>query len=178
MRWYANSWLIVLGVAVLLLTQITLADEVKSAVERMKKRCPDSNWTHLVERFDNALAEMKTPVENLVLPLDYHDNGRVRATIRAEKAQMLADGILIAEKIKLEMFRDNGSVEGSLTADSCIYDRTRKLGYSPGKAFMVRDSDSLSGRKLYFSTEEQYVKIMAECEVRTSRVLLNSGRLL
>ncbi len=149
-----------------------------AAREAAGGRCPDAAWRPLVERWDTARAEMTAPVENLRLPLDYHANGRLKAALRASKAQLLAEGLLVAEGVRVELYDAAGGVEGTLTAEACLFDRGTKLGYCVGRVSLVRGADRLKGRDLYFSTEEQFIKILSDCEIRTTRIPVKMGRLL
>ncbi|MDD3544085.1 MAG: hypothetical protein PHG96_01845 [Kiritimatiellae bacterium] len=149
----------------------------KSDADRWLERPPDEGWRALAERWQPVKASMTSPVENLLLPLDHFPNGRVRAQLAAEKAQVFADGIIFAEGVKVALFNDSGAPDGCLTAEGCIFDRNTKNGYCEGPVSMEKDGDRLKGRGMYFSFERQSIIILSNCEIRTRRIRNNFGRL-
>lgn len=145
-------------------------------VQRWFDRHPDSVWRPLADKWAASKAAMTSPVVNLTLPLDYYENGRIRAVLKAERSQMYPDGLIFAERVKVDLLTVDGKPDGQLTADSCLFDRQAKHGYCEGAVFMVKGSDRLRGRGMYFSTGEQFIKILSECEIRTNRIPLKLGR--
>jgi len=139
-------------------------------------RHDDAAWRPLAERWSTAKAAMTTPVENLALPLDYHADGRIRARLRAKKAQIFEDGMIFAEDVMVELFTAEGKPDGVLTAEGCLFDREARHGYCDGRVTVEKDGDRLKGRGMYFSMAGEYIKILAECEIRTHRIRSNFGR--
>lgn len=141
-------------------------------------RHTEEQWRPLVERWATVKAAMTTPVENLALPLDYFPNGRIKARLRAKKAQIFADGMIFAEDVEVDMLTEDGRPDGRLTAEGCLFDREAKHGYCEGRVTMEKAGDRLKGRGMYFSIEGQYIRIMSDCEIRTRRIRNNFGRVL
>ena len=147
------------------------------AVDRWFTRHPEALWRPLAEKWVASKAAMTSPVENLMLPLDYYSNGRIRAVLRAQKAQMLLDDLIYAEGVRVNMLTEDGRPDGLLTAEGCLFDRKAKQGYCEGAVSVEKTGDRLKGRGMYFSIEQQFIKILGECEIRTQRIQLNLGRL-
>jgi hypothetical protein len=143
--------------------------------DRWFDRHTEALWLPLVGRYVEAEAAMKSPIENLMLPLDYHPNGRLRAVLRAAKSQMFADGTIFAESVTVEMLTAEGQPDGRLTAEGCLFDRGKKHGYCRGLVSVDKGSDRLKGRDMYFSIAEQFIKILSECEIHTSRIPAKLG---
>jgi hypothetical protein len=146
-------------------------------VDRWFNRHSDQAWRPLAEKWATAKAAMNAPVENLMLPLDYHPNGRVKAVFRAAKSQMIGEGLIYAESVTVDLLTDAGQPDGRLTAEGCLFDRVKKEGYCEGVVSVVKGADQIKGRGMYFSIEAQFIKILTECEIRTSRIPLKLGRL-
>jgi hypothetical protein len=146
-------------------------------VDRWFTRHTEAEWRPLVERWPAAKDAMTTPVEQLSLPLDYFPNGRVKARLRAEKAQVFADGTIFAEGVVVELLSEEGRLDGRLTAEGCLFDRKAKHGWCDGRVSVEKSGDRLKGRGMYFSIEGEFIKIMDECEIRTRRIRNNFGRL-
>ena len=167
---------VVLAVFAACVVQSTAAAEDPDAA-RWFNRHDDAAWRPLAERWSTAKAAMTTPVENLALPLDYHADGRIRARLRAKKAQIFEDGMIFAEDVMVELFTAEGKPDGVLTAEGCLFDREARHGYCDGRVTVEKDGDRLKGRGMYFSMAGEYIKIMDECEIRTHRIRNNFGRL-
>ena len=140
-------------------------------------RHTEAEWRPLAERWAAVKAEMTTPVENLALPLDHYPGGRVKARLRAEKAQIFLTGMVFAEGVEIELLTEGGAPDGRLNAEGCLFDRKAKHGWCEGLVSVEKDGDRLKGRGMYFSIEAQFIKIMADCEIRTNRMKNNFGRL-
>ena len=154
-----------------------VAGAAEDESDRWFNRHAESLWRPLVEKWTESKAAMTSPVENLMLPLGYYENGRIKAVLRAQKSQMYADGLIYAEGVRVEMLTVDGKPDGQLQADGCLFDRKNKRGYCEGVVHMVKGTDRLKGRGMYFSIDEQFIKILSECEIRTNRIPVKLGRI-
>lgn len=150
---------------------------VDAESDRWFERHTEQLWQPLREKYREAAAVMNTPVENLMLPLDYHPNGRLRAVLRASKSHMLADGLIFTQGVTVDLMTAEGTPDGQLTAEGCLFDRNAKHGYCEGAVTVVKGTDRIKGRDMYFSIENQFIKILSECEIHTFRIPLKFGRL-
>ena len=146
-------------------------------VDRLFGRHGDQVWQPLAGKWAASKAALTSPVENLTLPLDYYPNGRMKAVLHAEKAQMLDGGLIYSEGVVVDMLAEDGKPDGRLTADGCLFDRQAKQGYCEGAVHVEKGTDRIKGRGMYFSIEEQFIKILSECEIRTRRIPFKLGRL-
>ena len=131
----------------------------------------------LQERWERAHTEMSTPVENLVLPVEFHPNGQIKIILRAKQSQMLQDSYIFAVGVHFDMFDAEGKKNGEMVMDDCLFDRGRRIGYCKGRVHVNRDGDALKSRGMYFSTEPNFIKLLSECEIRTRRIPVDLGRL-
>jgi hypothetical protein len=165
------------GAASLLLGGLLNAAEADPDVDKWFARHTEALWRPLAEKMAGAKAGMTSPVENLALPLDYHANGRIKAVLRAARSQIVSDGMIYAETVSVEMLTDEGLQDGRLQAEACLFDRENKQGYCEGVVSVLKGTDRLKGRGMYFSIEAQFIKILSECEIRTQRIPVKVGRL-
>ncbi len=145
--------------------------------EQWFARHTDQVWQPLAAKWDEAKASMASPVENLMLPLAYYENGRMRAVLRAKRAQLMGEEMVFAEDVRVDLLTVDGKPDGCLMAQDCLFDRLSKHGYCRGQVHAVMGTDRLKGLGMYFSIEEQFIKILSECEIRTSRIPSKLGRL-
>jgi lipopolysaccharide export system protein LptC len=134
-------------------------------------------WEALSGKWEQSSAAMTTPVENLVLPLDHHESKRIKTLLRAEKARLLGEGLIFALNVKMELLAADGKPDGMLIAEDCLIDRNTKRGYCKGAVEVKTGTDHLKGRGMYFSTDEEFIKLLSECEIRTFRIPASFGRL-
>ena len=126
---------------------------------------PPPEWTDLAAAFDAGAAAAGSPVDNLTLPLDHYDSGRVRAVLRAERATVAADGFVRAEGVRIDLYDEKGGNDGQLTAERCLFNREEKRGYCRGGVALVRREVELSGQGLYWSVPRQRVVILSQARV-------------
>lgn len=140
--------------------------EQKTAVVVKKSE----RWKPLAARWDATKAAMTDPAENLTIPLEYHPDGRIKARLKARRAQIFDEGNTIyAEGIRVELLDLEGKVDGFLLADGILFDRKTKSGFCKGAVSVKKDADQLKGVGLYFSSTDEYIKILSNCEIRTRR---------
>lgn len=127
-------------------------------------------WKALAARWDSTKAAMTEPAENLTIPIEYHPDGRVKARLKAERSQIFDEGNTIyAEGIRVELLDPDGKVDGELVAGGVLFDRRTKSGFCKGAVIVKKGGDQIKGVGLYFSSEDEYIKILSDCEIRTHR---------
>lgn len=144
----------------------------------MAKRNDDSDVRRLQAAYSNCLAQVKTPAENVLVPLEHFEDGRVKSQLWAAKAQFFLDtGFVWASGIRVEQFKADGTPDGTLEAESCVVDRKTQSGWVEGRATAKMNGSTVSGVGIYFSFREQFIKIMSQAEIRTKQVKLDMRRL-
>ena len=165
-----------------LVASCAFGQEDERAEQWLAKRATDlSAWETLSNKWVQASASVAPPVENLVLPLEHYESGRekgrIRTLLKAERAQLLEGGLVFARNVKVDLLQPDGKPEATLVAEDCLLDRNTKKGFSRGVVDVKAGPDHLKGRGIYFSTDEQFIKILSECEIRTFRIPAKFGRL-
>jgi len=118
------------------------------------------------------------PAENVVIPVESHPDGSVKTTVVAERAQIfLQEGFVWAEGVEIRQFGADGVEESRIEAENCIIDRSTKSGWTEGCAYAKYKGEAeLEGENLYFSAEEEYVKIFTNTVLRADGRILRSVR--
>ena len=166
------------GALPVLLAAFALGQEEGGRLEQwLAKRADTAAWEELSVKWDEVSASATMPVENLVLPLATNANGRVSALLRAEKAQIIGEDLIFARNVKVDMFLPDGSLDGTLVAEDCLVSRATKRGYCRGAVDVKKGTDHLKGRGMFFSTDDKFIKLLSECEIRTFRIPTKLGRL-
>lgn len=148
--------------------------------EAWNAKCADeTEVTRLKAEFEKCLATTNSAADDIELPIEQYDDGRIKSRLKAKKAQIfLGSGIVWGEGITVEQYDDKGIVTASLQADSCVVDRKKLTGWAPGSATATAGEVTVSGRGIYFSFKEEFVKITADAEIKVKSVHVDFGRLL
>lgn len=138
-------------------------------------RAETNSVAALSAQWDEAASAMRTPVENLTLPAEYHPNGRVKVMLHAKRAQMISLDVIFARGVHFDLYDEKGAPDGSMDMDDCLFNRKSGEGYCRGRVNLVYGSDKLKGVGLYFRVEPSLIRILAACEIRTARMPAKLG---
>jgi hypothetical protein len=131
-------------------------------------RLDDAAWRDLADVWEAGRNKpVGSPVENLTLPLEHHLNGRVRAVLRARTASMADDRLVRAWQVTVDLFTDEGAPDGRIEAESGLFDRGSRRGYCCGAVVFSRQEARVSGTDLFWSAEQQQLRILSHGQVRT-----------
>ncbi len=161
MRWCADNKVWRVAVACL---GVAVAGYCGQDSETEHQRAP-TEWADLVEAYDTGKGESGSPVENLTLPIEHYDSGRVRAVLRAVRAVRAEDGFVRASQVQIELFTEIGKREGLITAESCLFNFEERRGYCRGNVTLVRQEVEVSGNDLYWSLVQQRVVMLSAARV-------------
>jgi hypothetical protein len=128
----------------------------------------DAAWRDLASVWDAGHDKpVGSPVENLTLPLDHHLNGRVRAVLHARTASLADDHYVRAWQVTVDLFTAEGGPDGRIVAESGLFDRGSRRGYCRGAVSFTRQDARVSGIDMYWSADQQRLRILSHGEVRT-----------
>ncbi len=131
-------------------------------------------------RFEqNRLSKLvKDPAENVSVTLEKHANGAIKTVLEAKKAQFFLDiGFVWGEDVVVTEYNLDGSKRGFITAQDCFVDRETKSGWVEGRIHAVYDKMTLDGEKVYFSFEEEYVRIFNDAQITSAGMKLKEVKL-
>lgn len=121
---------------------------------------------------------VKDPAENVSVTLEKHADGSVKTVLTAKKAQFFLDmGLVWGEGVEVAEYNLDGSRRGFITAQDCIVDRETKSGWVEGHVHAVYDKMALDGEKVYFSFEEEYVRIYDDAQITSSGLKMKEVKL-
>jgi hypothetical protein len=123
-------------------------------------------WADMADIWRRQPDAEASPVENLTLPIEHYDNGRVRAVLYASKAAVGKGGVIWAWKVVVEMLDLGGTPDGRIEADSCLYDRTARRGYCPDSVSLIRTNVTASGNGMYWTMAPQRMQILSNGVMR------------
>lgn len=144
-----------------------------------KRELLDREAERLAGVYTNCTAALQTPAENLVVPIENHPDGSVKATISAERAQFFIDaGYVWGEGVVLCEYEVGGTnVKARVTAERCVVDRATKSGWAEGRVRAEYGKTTVSGEGIYFSFAEEYVKILSAVKIESSDVKFEGVKL-
>ncbi len=139
---------------------------------------PDTVLEELRAAWHRPADPQAMPVDDLTLPLERHPNGQAQALLKAAHALVPEHGHLRARDVVIEMYDENGRLEGVFVAENCIFDRAGEAGYCPGKVRIERLGLRITGVDMVWQMREKTARILSQAEVRTDRFIRGTGKLL
>jgi len=104
------------------------------------------------------------PAENVRLPIEYHENGRVKTQVVAGRAAVGENGIVEATRVRIELMQPTGELEAVATTDRCRYDRQNGTASSDAPVRLERGDLVVSGTGFDWNAAEQTVRIRADAK--------------
>lgn len=130
----------------------------------------------LMSVYTNCCAKVKDPAENVTIPVETYDDGSVKVLVHAGRAQyFLAEGLVWAEDVEVKKLSKEGAVETLLEAKNCIVDSKAKSGWAEGTAKLTQGKTTFSGKGVYFSASDSYVKVFGGSVVESSDLKFGGG---
>ncbi len=112
------------------------------------------------------------PVKNLRVPLEKYANGVVKTRLFAAEAKIPFSGrgkiegrMVVVERLA----RDGVTVEMSIEADDCVYDRVREKGVCKGKVVMKTRGLRIEGVGLEWSRGDEMITIPSDARIEFDR---------
>ena len=135
-----------------------------------KRAALDADAERMRGVYTNCVAQVGSAAEDVVIPVEFFDNGTVKSSISARKAQYFLDsGLVWAEGVTVRQFKPDGvAVEASVEAESCVVDRKSKTGWAEGHARITVSGTTVDGDGIYFSFSEEFVKILSKVVVEST----------
>lgn len=160
-------------------TMMVMAVCAFNSSEWLAERADDSDSVRLRAAYADCVKKLESPAENISLPLETYQDGTVKSRLSAGKAYIFADsGFVWAERIRVEQYKEDGTIFASLDAENCVVDRNTKSGWVEGSAQMTYGDSTVRGRGIYFSLNREFIKIFSQSEIRTRHGGLNPGKVI
>lgn len=139
-----------------------------------------AEWADLTDTWRRKPDADASPVENLTLPVEHYDNGRIRAVLHAGRAAVGNSGLIWSWQVAVDFFDPAGGPDGRIEAESCLYDRNARRGYCPASVMLVRTNATITGIGMYWTQSTQRMWILSNAVVRLQQNAkfseANSGR--
>lgn len=128
-----------------------------------KRRLLTEEALRLRSAYSNCVACLQVPAEDVTVSLETHPDGSVKTVVYAKKAQYFLDsGFVWAEGVVVRKFKKDGALDVRIDAENCVIDRWTKSGWADGRAKIVQGTTVFTGRNVYFSSPEGYVKVFLD----------------
>jgi hypothetical protein len=110
------------------------------------------------------------PIEDLRLPLEYFENGKIKSQLRAGSAIVPPNGPIEAKDVRAEFYDQSGELESVVTAESCRYSREDGTVWSDtGKVRLERPDIVISGLGFQWKLEEQRIRLLQDVRVELTK---------
>ena len=123
----------------------------------------------LCAAYSNCLSRVKSPAEDVTVPVETFADGSVKTVVMAKRAHFFVrEGLVWAEGVVIRKFRADGTQEARVEADSCVVDRSTKSGWAEGRATVLHGGTTFRGEDVYFSSPESFVHVGRNMEMESS----------
>lgn len=128
--------------------------------------------------YAKCVESLRTPAEDVTVPVENYEDGSVKTSVYAEKAQFFVEDALVwGEGVVVSHFSETGEEVIRLTAQNCVVDRKSKCGWAEGHAKLTYGGTTVEGDGIYFSIEEEYVIIAENSAIATTDLKLGGLKL-
>ena len=117
---------------------------------------------------DNLVSGMTT-VEDLRLPFEHYEDGRIRLQLMAGVAVIPADGPVRASEVRLEFYNRSGDLESVLSLDQCEFSRQDSSVRSTSPVRFSRPGLLITGQGCEMLAADKIIRIHDQVKVTLSR---------
>jgi hypothetical protein len=102
---------------------------------------------------------------------EFDANGLKKSEIFGNVADVLADDKIKITGLRIVLYEADGvTVEGTITAAECIFDRKNKSAFSNTAVSLARGSMVVTGKGLRWNSEGQHIEILNDVRVEMKGV--------
>ena len=153
-----------LATAVLLAGLSASAFDSERWFEKRESKMADA--LRLCAAYSNCVARLEVPAEGVIVPMETFDDGSVKLSIGAKRAQFFLDTNFVwAEDVVIRKFDDTQTEISRVEAKNCVIDRVSKSGWVQGTAKIFHGKTEFSGSDVYFSSGDGYVISTADSSI-------------
>jgi hypothetical protein len=105
------------------------------------------------------------PIQNLRIPLEYYENGKIKTELMADLATVPPKGDIEASNVRLEFHDLLGNIEALMVADDCRYDKSSGVATSESKVRMEKQGTVITGKGFKWNAKEETVTILSDVKV-------------
>jgi LPS export ABC transporter protein LptC len=119
------------------------------------------------------------PIQNLRIPLEFYQSGKVKTELTAGLAKIPPKGDIEATDVKLEFLDPQGNVEGRMVADDCHYDKTNGVAKSESNVKMEKQGTVITGKGFVWNSKDEKITILSNVKVilkKDMRIWPGSGK--
>lgn len=127
-------------------------------------------YLELIKQLNTPGETLGPPAKMLRLPVKSWPDGRPKTMVFADEAWVAPTMTgLRGRKVRVETYREDGTVEAVLEADEVVVDRTAMLAVAKGRVTGVLGGDQVSGRGALVDLDAQYVRLLYKACIITRK---------
>ena len=132
---------------------------------------PD-RYRPLIRRITTPDEQMGPPAKKLRAPLRSFPDGRPQTLFLAEEAWSTPDMLLLrGRRIRVEQFREDGTIEAVLLAKEAVVDRKAGLAVAKGIVDVTYNGDHLVGNGALIDLNARYIRVLDRAVITTPRIV-------
>jgi len=123
-------------------------------------------------------AQVRQPAENVTIPVETFESGEVKSVIIAKQGQFFNEvGYVWAKDIRVERYKEDGSLDMRLDAESCLMDRPHKCCWAAGHVTAHHRKTTLEGDDAFYCSSNNFLKVMSNAKVVSEDVKMKGLKL-
>lgn len=113
-----------------------------------------------------AASDLQGPIEGLRFDLEHYPNGAVKIRMTAKTAEVPPSGPIKAAGVLVTFYEKDGkTVEGSLSANDCQFDRKTRIARSKSRIKLQKDGMTITGKGFEWNGKAETIKIRSKTRV-------------
>lgn len=135
----------------------------------MKRAVLDREAERMQAVYTNCVANLRSPAQNVTVPIEHFPDGSVKASVAAAEAQFFLDsGLIWCRDVCVRQFAQGESeAQAYVKAAHCVIDRKMRCGWAEGEAEVRYSKTVVRGSGIYFSFDEEFVKILSNVRIES-----------
>ncbi len=110
------------------------------------------------QTFESVRPRVSEVAQEVSVPLETHEDGSVKLSIAAEKAQFfMEDDLVWAQGVVIRQFDEKGVETRRVEAAELVFVRASRRGWAQGAAKVSSGGNVFSGEDVFFSTDDDYI---------------------
>ena len=113
--------------------------------------------------------EPVTVMEDLRLPFEYYDDGRVKVQVLAGNAAVFADETIKATEVSMEFYDEKGNLESIIALDGCEFDRGKGIVRSYSNVRFAKSKITITSKGAVLNTKKEKLYLLDDVKVTIER---------
>ncbi len=104
-------------------------------------------------------------INEVTIPLEFHENGKIKVQLFADTAKMLGGKDIDALSPRVEFYDETGNLQAVMSAENCLYNKKKRVITTDSDVKLEQAGVIITGTGLIWNAQEEAVKILKDVKV-------------